>query len=142
MKTYFGPNGDPNFGRCTLTCHHALRRSQNIVIDGVVMNGNCYTYPLILPDVDIENLQATSFNSQDHAIVYDDKLIEECTTATTDTALSALELELHPKSDCIATKCQQLRISKHFDNIHDDNQATVNTLQTALDATPFRELIL
>ena len=30
MKTYFGANCDPNFGRCTLTCHSNLRRSQNI----------------------------------------------------------------------------------------------------------------
>ena len=27
MKTYFGRNGDPNFGRCTLTCHSNRRRS-------------------------------------------------------------------------------------------------------------------
>ena len=54
MKTYFGANCDSNFGRCTFTCHSNLRPSQNISIDDVVMNGKCYTYPLILPEVSIE----------------------------------------------------------------------------------------
>ena len=136
MKTYFGPNGDPNFGRCTLTCHHAMRRSQNIVIDGVVMNGNCYTYPLILPDVDINNLQATAFNSLEYTMAHDDDFFVKCATATTDAidnhrkvAFSDLDIELQAKSTCVAAKCKQLRISQHFDNI---------ALRSALDATPFR----
>ena len=90
MKTYFGANCDPNFGRCTLTCHSNLRWSQNISIDGIVMNGNCYTYPLILPDVSIKdpenegefNPKATSLNCLDYALVYDDAFIKECNTAT------------------------------------------------------------
>ena len=32
-----------------------LFHSQNIVINGVVMNGNCYTYPLILPEIDFKD---------------------------------------------------------------------------------------
>ena len=46
MKTYVGANCDPNFGRYTLTCHSNLRRSQNISIEGVVMNGHCYNLPI------------------------------------------------------------------------------------------------
>ena len=75
MKTYFGANYDPNFGWCTLTCHSNLCRSQNVSIDGIVMNGNCYTYPLILPEVTIDdpenegqvNPKATSLNCLDYA---------------------------------------------------------------------------
>ena len=53
MKTYFGANCDPNFGRWTFTCHSNLRRSKTNSVDGVVMNVICYTYPLILPEVSI-----------------------------------------------------------------------------------------
>ena len=59
MKKYFGANGDSHFGGCCFTCHHKLSCSQNIVIDDIVMNGNCYTYPFILPDVDIDHPETT-----------------------------------------------------------------------------------
>ena len=72
------------------------------------MNGNCYTYPLILPDVDFEDPKATSFNSKSHALIYGKSFIKDCATVTTDAidkhceaALSALEQELQPKSDCV-----------------------------------------
>ena len=82
MKTYFGASCDPNFGRCIFTCHSNLRRSQNISINGIVMNGNCYTYPLILPEVSIESPLATLLNCLDHALIYDDDFIAECEQAT------------------------------------------------------------
>ena len=82
MKTYFGRNGDPNFGRCTFTCHNNRRRSENITINGIVMNGKCYTYPLILPDVEIDSPLATSLNCMDHALIFDDDFVDECQTAT------------------------------------------------------------
>ena len=101
MKTYFGPNGDPNFGRCTFTCHNNRHRSENISIDGIVMNGNCYIYPLILPDVSLELKLATSLNCLDYALIYDDAFIEKCDKATVHAisvhrkaALQALEDEL------------------------------------------------
>ena len=51
IETYFGADDDPNFGCYCLICHHNLRCSHNIVINGAVMNRKCYIYPLILPDV-------------------------------------------------------------------------------------------
>ena len=90
MKTYFGANCDPNVGQCILTCQSNLRRSQNISINGIVMDGNCYTYPLILPEVTIKdpekegefNPKATSMNCLDYALVYDDVFIKECDATT------------------------------------------------------------
>ena len=89
MKTYFGAKCDPNFGQCTLMCHSNLRPSQNISINGVVMNGNCYTYPLILPEVSIDdpenegqvNPKATLLNCLDYALIYDNKFVQDCEQA-------------------------------------------------------------
>ena len=129
MKTYFGKNCDPNFGRCQFTCHSNLRRSQNITIDGVVMNGNCYTYPLILPDVefldanDDFNPLATSLNCLDYALVYDDAFRDKCDVAYTDAlevykkkTLQALAVKLAlPPAAAVA--CRQARVSAYFDNL-------------------------
>ena len=46
------------------------------------MNGKCYTYPLILPDVEIDSPLATSLNCMDHALIFDDDFVDECQTAT------------------------------------------------------------
>ena len=70
MKTYFGAKCDQNFGRCTFTCHINCRWSHNISINGIVMNGNCYTYPLILPDVSLESPLATWLNCLDYALIF------------------------------------------------------------------------
>ena len=131
MKTYFGKNCDPNFGRCQFTCHSNLRRSQNITIDGVVMNGNCYTYPLILPEVDFLdpvddnqiNPKATSMNCIDYALVYDHDFVKQCDDAVTDAVAVykketlqalAVELALPPAA---AISCRQVRISNYFDHL-------------------------
>ena len=53
------------------------------------MNGNCYTYPLILPIVSINdpayeddiNPKATLLNCLDYAFIYNDDFIEDCTQA-------------------------------------------------------------
>ena len=146
MKTYFGANCDPNFGRCTFNCHSNRRRSQNISIDGVVLNGNCYTYSFILPEVSIESPLATLLNFLDHALICDDDFIEKCNKATVHVvlvhhkaALQALDNELVLKKPPIDVDCKQLRISKIFDSF---SCVDPNPRQSALDATPFRELII
>ena len=40
MRSFFLKDGDPNFGNWTLTCHHRLRTSQNIVVEGVIIINN------------------------------------------------------------------------------------------------------
>ena len=125
MKTYFGANYDPNFGRCTFTCHNNLRRSQNITIDGIVMNGNFYTYQIILPEVSIKYSLATLLNCLDHALIYDDNFIAECKQATVHAVfvhrkaiLQALEDKLSLQKPLIEDDCQQLQILKHFDSLY------------------------
>ena len=64
------------------------------------MNGNCYTYPLILPEVsikdpDIENAvhsKATLLNCLDYALIYDDESAKDFEIAT----LRAIDE--HPKA--------------------------------------------
>ena len=136
MKTYFGANCDQNFGRCTLTCHSNFRWFQNVSIDGIVMNRNCYTYPLILPEVTIDdpenegqvNPKATSLNCLDYDLVYDDAFVKECATTTLHAVfehhkatLKALDEELAPPPTAPTVNCRELRISKYFDDLCDDD---------------------
>ena len=150
MKTYFSANGDPNFGRCTFTCHNKCRQSENISIDGIAMNGNCYTYSLILPEVSIESKLATLLNCLDYALIYDDAFIEKCDKATVHAisahrkaTLQALEdeLELQKPPVDVDVDCKQLWILKHFDSLSGVDP-DLNPCQSALDATAFRELII
>ena len=46
------------------------------------MNGKCYTYPLILPDVHIDSPLATSLNCMEQALLYDDDFVDKCNTTT------------------------------------------------------------
>ena len=95
------------------------------------MNGNCYTYPLILPDVNFVdpldstqvNPKATSMNCLDYALIYDDDFPHECKEAVTNIvdvhpkeSLKALavELALPPAAD---VSCRQVNISNHFDHL-------------------------
>ena len=110
------------------------------------MNGNCYTYPLILPDVPLESPLATSLNFFDYALIFDDAFIEKCDKATVNAisvhrkeALQELEHELELQKPPIDVDCKHLRISKYFDSLsHVDPDP--DPRQSALDATPFREL--
>ena len=95
------------------------------------MNSNCYTYSLILPDVDLVdpdncnriNPKATSMNCLDYALLYDDDFVKQCDGAVTN-ALSvqhkeslqalAVELALPPAAD---VSCCQVHISNHFDHL-------------------------
>ena len=148
MKTYFGANCDPNFGWCTFTCYSNLRRSKNISIDGIVMNGNYYTYPLILLEVSIKSPLATLLNCLDHTLIYDDDFIKQCDKATVHAilvhrkaALQALDNDLALQKPPIKDDCKQLQISKHLDSLS-GTAPDLNPRQSVLDAIPFRELII
>ena len=148
MKTYFGPNGDPNFGRCTFTCHNNCHRSKNISTDGIVMSVNCYTYPLILPDVHIDSPLAISLNCMKHASIYDDAFIEKSDKETANAisqhkkaALQELDAELTLLHPPVVPNCKQLQISNHFDYLS-CVPPVVDPLTTAIDATPFKDLLL
>ena len=96
------------------------------------MNGSCYTYPLILLEVDFEdpennaevNPVATSLKFLDYALIYDDEFAKDCDTEPlhvvaehNKAALSALEQELTHLSSCVDLKCHELRISNCFDDL-------------------------
>ena len=120
------------------------------------MNGNCYTYPLILPEVKIDDLayenqinpKANSLNCLDYAL-YDDNLIGDCKQATLHAisehrkaAFKAFKEELAPPSASVDINYCKFRILKYLDNLCDDDGNDLITLQSALDTTPFYELIV
>ena len=87
-------------------------------------------------------------NCLDYALIYDDDFIEKCEQATVHAiyvhqkaALKALEEELTLLKPPIALDCHELQTSKYFDNFCDDDGNDLTTFQSALDATPFHELI-
>ena len=112
------------------------------------MNSDCYTYPLILPNVSIESKLATSLNCLDYVLIHDDAFIEQCDKATVHAipqhrkaALQELDDELHLLKTPIDVDCKQLQISNHFDSLSGVTPV-INPCQTALEATPFQDLLL
>ena len=82
MKTHFGANCDSNFGRYIFTCHSNLCLSKIINIDDIVINDNCFTYPLIFPEVNIKSPHAILLNCLEYALIYDNGFVAECKQAT------------------------------------------------------------
>lgn len=146
MNMYFGANDDLNFSHIALIYHHILRFSQNITIAGVLMNGNCYTYPLILPDIEFEHPEANLSNPKTHVLMYDENFIQDLKTATLHAIneyckarFTGIEKEPKPISSTLQIHCFELRISEHFDDFN--NVVDVDILQFTVGATPFREIV-
>ena len=76
MCSYYPVDGDPNFRNYILTCHHRLRKSQNIVVEGVIISGNKYTHPLIAPDLPSHHPGANSYNSKEYAMKNDPDFVQ------------------------------------------------------------------
>ena len=77
--------------------------------------------------------------------MYDDDFIEECEQATVHTisihrktALEALGEELVLLKSPVVFDCCELRISKHFDHLCDDDDNDLTSLQSAL--VPFHSV--
>jgi hypothetical protein len=107
-------------GNLTLTCAHKIAPSKNILLYGVVLGGQCYSHPLILPDLPINHPAATSANSMRFALAHDNNFINECA--------HAVELNLERfKQNKHAELADNLRIlpsswkSIPFQDIFDDN---------------------
>ena len=56
--------------------------------------------------------------------------------------MKALEEELAPPTAYVSINCRKLRILKYFDDLRDDDGNDLTALQSALNATPFCELIV
>ena len=104
--------------------------------------------PLILPDVSLESKLATLLNYLDIALIHEDAFIEKCEKATVHAisehrkaALQELDDELQLLKTPVDGDCKQLRISNHFDSLSGVTPV-VNPRQTALEATPFQDLLL
>ena len=95
MCSYFPADGDPNFGNCVLTCHHRLRKSQNIVVEGVGISGNKYTHPLIAPELPANHPGANSYNSKEYALKNDPDFVQAVNVAAIETAVSYQEHQLN-----------------------------------------------
>ena len=95
------------------------------------------------------NPKENSLICLDYAVIYDDNFIQNYKQATLHAdskhrtvALKALKDELAPPSTSVNINYRELRILEYFDNLCDDDSNDLTTLQSVLDATPFRELIL
>ena len=108
MRSFFFADGNPNFGNCVLTCHHWLHKSQNIVVEGIIIAGNKYTHPLIVPDLPLNHPGANSSNSSEYAMRNDPDFVQAVNVAAIESAvayqehqLNLLDKSLLPKSSCL-----------------------------------------
>ena len=108
MRLFFFKDGNPNFRHCTLTCHHQLNTSHNITVDSIIIASNCYTHPLIAPDLPLNHLGAISYNSKEYALKHDPEFSQACHVATVqadidhqETHFAMLEKALVPEPSCL-----------------------------------------
>ena len=69
-------------GSCTFHASHRLRRSQDVVVHGVLHHGKCYTHPLIPPCLPADHPSATAATSVDVALKSDPDFAAACERAT------------------------------------------------------------
>ena len=94
MRSFFLQDGNPNFGNCTLTCHHRLCTSQKIVVEGVIIAGNKYTHPLIAPRLYLNHPGSNSYNSSEYAIKHDPDFVYAVNVAAIETTVAYQEHQL------------------------------------------------
>ena len=70
----------------TLTCYHKQCSRKNVTVHGVIIDGQCYTHPLILPDLDQESPYANCATSSAFALKADEAFRHECELAALDIA--------------------------------------------------------
>ena len=110
------------------------------------MNGNCYIYPLIPPDLPLEYPEANSSNSKEYTLVYDDdEFVQDFKVAIFHaievhriTYLETLAKKLKLMSSYVNLYCRRFKISKYFD----DPDKALKSVPLTLENCPFRELII
>ena len=50
-------------GHCIIVCHHKVTRNKNIIIPGIIKHAQCFTRPIIIPNLPEEHPAATACNS-------------------------------------------------------------------------------
>ena len=78
-----------------ITCHHCLRSTQNIVVEGVIIAGNGYTDPLVAPDLPLNHPAANSYNSKGYANKNDPDFNQTCHVATIEVTVAFQEHQLN-----------------------------------------------
>ena len=78
---------NPNSCNCTLICHHKLCTTQDIILHGVIMAGNCYIHALITPNLHFNHSSANSCNSKEYTVNNDYDVAKSCKVTTIQAAL-------------------------------------------------------
>ena len=92
--------------------------------------------PLILPEVSLESPLATLLNCLDHALIFDDAVIEKCDKATIHAILVHRKVALQALDNELDLQKPPIDIDVYNCGFR------MNPRQSALDAIPFRELII
>ena len=80
ITKYFSTNS------MTLTCYHKRSSTRNVTVHGTILDGQCFTHPLLLPDLDQESPYANCATSSAFALQADDAFRQECELASQNTA--------------------------------------------------------
>ncbi len=104
-----------------MTASHRLRKSQDVVVHGLLRAGKCYTHGLIPPILEADHPKASSLNSIELAKLEDPEFAEECRRATIyyiymhqETKYESLRRELEKTPDEFHT----LPSMNTFKNVH------------------------
>ena len=77
-----------------MTGHHPIRKSQNIVVEGVIIAGNKYTHPIIAPDLPLNYRGSNSYNSSEHTMKNDPNFVHAVNVAAIEIAVAYQDHQL------------------------------------------------
>ena len=69
-------------GTCTFVASHRKRRSQDVMVHGILLHGKCYTGALIPPNLEASHPKASPKTSVESAIADDPDFAADCERAT------------------------------------------------------------
>jgi len=117
----------------TFTFHavHRLRRSQDVIVHGLLRHGKCYTGPLIPPNLSREHPMATPSTSSAAAIAADPHFARACERATVQAIYAHQEKEYAHLRDEMST----LPIEDHTMPFHEyiQQNTPVQTIQAKME---------
>ena len=106
-------------GNCTFLCSHNKRRRKYIFVHGVIISGQCYLHPLLLPDLPTDHPMATMHNLSALALATDPVFARKCNVA-------------HVKSIVSYHQTTFAELDQQLVSVPD------NELKKALEKVPFR----
>ena len=109
-------------GNLTIICHHRRSTARNIVLHGAIINGQCYSHPILIPDLNEDSPYANCATSYNFAMKTDQEFQQACD----DASRKAINYFRYDVYKSLATLHQQVRDNNVTKYVDDSFSTTVD----------------